>query len=221
MSDGRSQLHLGAPAGRPLRVLVVGAHSDDIEIGCGGTMLALARRARTRVHWVVFSGAGEREQEARRSARRFLGSKANAVVQVHGFRDGFFPAQWTEIKMAFEELARAAAPDVVLTHCREDRHQDHRVLSDLAWNTFRRSLILEYEIPKWDGDLRTPNLYVPLTPAIARRKARLLMEGFGTQRAKRWFTEDTFLGLMRLRGIECGAPMAEGFHNRKATLQLG
>ena len=204
-----------APRGRRLRVLCLGAHSDDIEIGCGGTVLALHARGRVDMRWAVFSGVARRGVEARASARRFLGPEAAGALDVRQFRDGFFPAQWAEIKEAFEEIALGFAPDVVFTHYREDRHQDHRVLSDLAWNTFRRALVLEYEIPKWDGDLGMPNCFVPLSPATARRKARLLKAGFASQRSKRWFTESTFLGLMRLRGVECGADMAEAFHARK------
>lgn len=209
---------LPTPAGRALRVLCLGAHSDDIEIGCGGTMLTLGQRGRLHVRWIVFSGAGERAREAHRSAKRFLASVQRATVEVLGFRDGFFPAQWQEIKERFELVAQDFEPDVVFTHFRDDRHQDHRVVSDLTWNTFRRSLILEYEIPKWDGDLGTPNTYVPLEPAVARRKARMLLSVFPSQRGKSWFSESTFLGLMRLRGIECGGELAEAFHARKVTL---
>jgi LmbE family N-acetylglucosaminyl deacetylase len=141
---------------------------------------------------------------------------------VHAFRDGYFPAQFAEIKEAFEDVARDFRPDVVFTHTRDDRHQDHRVISDLTWNTFRNHLILEYEIPKWDGDLGRPNFYVPVSRAAARRKTRALLSVFGTQRSKDWFTEETFLGLMRLRGMECRAAggHAEAFHARKVTLPL-
>jgi len=214
-------LDLARPAGRTLRVLCLGAHSDDIEIGCGGTALQLAASG-AEVHWAVFSGTPARAEEARRSARRFLGSGADRRLILHAFRDGYFPVQLGEVKEACEEVAARVRPDVVLTHFREDRHQDHRVLSDLAWNTFRRHLILEYEIPKWDGDLGRPNLYLPLSAAETRRKVRLLMEVFASQRSKDWFTEPTFLGLLRLRGIECRAKSgwAEAFYSRKAVLQL-
>jgi LmbE family N-acetylglucosaminyl deacetylase len=201
-----------------VRVLCLGAHSDDIEIGCGGTMMSLGRRSRLEVRWVVFSGTDGREREARRSAKQFLAATARSRVDVHAFRDGFFPAQWPALKETFEGIGAEFAPDVVFTHYRDDRHQDHRVVSDLTWNTFRHSLILEYEIPKWDGDLGTPNAFVPLEPAVAKRKARLLLDSFPTQRRKTWFSEDTFLGLMRIRGIECGADMAEAFHARKVTI---
>ncbi len=214
-------LNLKRPAGRQLRVLCLGAHSDDIEIGCGGTVLQLVAGG-AQVHWVVFSGTPPRAEEARRSARGFLGRGSDRALTLHTFRDGFFPVQLGEVKEACEEVARRFVPDVVFTQFREDRHQDHRVLSDLAWNTFRRHLILEYEIPKWDGDLGRPNSYVPLSARVARKKVQLLMKMFATQRAKDWFSEDTFWGLLRLRGIECRAQSgwAEAFYSRKAVLQF-
>jgi LmbE family N-acetylglucosaminyl deacetylase len=199
----------------------MGAHSDDIEIGCGATLLKLAaRRPRPEFRWVIWSAAGRREQEAKRGARKFLGAAAADAVRVHTFRDGYFPAQFEAIKNSFEDLAGEFQPDIIFTHTRDDRHQDHRVVSDLTWNTFRNQLILEYEIPKWDGDLGRPNLYVPVTEAIARRKTRALLAVFGTQRAKDWFSEETFRGLMRVRGMECRAAdgLAEAFYARKAVL---
>jgi LmbE family N-acetylglucosaminyl deacetylase len=212
------RLNLGSRRNR-LRVLCLGAHSDDIEIGCGGLILSLTNRGPIDVNWVVFSGAGRREQEARDGARLFLKGAARASVTVKQFRDGFFPYD-PEIKEVFEELKETTSPDLVLTHYRHDRHQDHRILSDLAWNTFRDHLVLEYEIPKFDGDLGTPNCFVPLDRAIAERKARYLATAFGTQRDKHWFSDDTFLGLMRLRGMECRAPggYAEAFYGRKIVL---
>jgi LmbE family N-acetylglucosaminyl deacetylase len=216
-------LDIVASRRKRLRILCMGAHSDDIEIGCGATILNLAaRRPQPEFRWVVWSAAGQREREARRGARTFLGAAASDAVRVHAFRDGFFPAQFAEIKDAFERLAGEFQPDIVFTHLRDDRHQDHRVVSDLTWNTFRRQLILEYEIPKWDGDLGRPNLYVPVSPATARRKARALLSVFGTQRSKDWFSPETFLGLMRLRGMECRAAggSAEAFYARKVTLPL-
>jgi len=212
-----------ASRGKRLKILCVGAHSDDIEIGCGATLITLAaRRPRPEFRWVVWSAVGEREREAKRGVRRFIGRDAPESVRAHAFRDGYFPAQFAEIKEAFESLAREFRPDVVFTHARDDRHQDHRVVSDLTWNTFRSQLILEYEIPKWDGDLGRPNFYAPVSKAIARRKARALMAIFGTQRAKDWFSEETFLGLMRLRGMECRAVdgYAEAFYARKVTVPL-
>lgn len=208
--------------GRPLRVLLVGAHSDDIEIGCGGTVLSLRRQRPLDCRWVVLSAAGERGREARRGAQAFLGRAAGTAVHLHGFRDGFFPAQFEAIKEAFEAIGRDFSPELVFTHTRDDRHQDHRVVSDLAWNTFRRATVLEYEIPKWDGDLTRPNLYVPLSAALMRRKVALLERSFATQRGKDWFDERTFTGLARVRGMECRARdgYAEAFHARKLTLEF-
>jgi LmbE family N-acetylglucosaminyl deacetylase len=205
----------------PLRVLCLGAHSDDIEIGCGGLILDLIERSRrVDVDWVVFSATPARDREARRSAALFLRGAARQRVIVHGFRDGFFPYDGAAIKQAFEDLKTTVAPDLVLTHGRDDRHQDHRVLSDLTWNTFRRHLILEYEIPKFDGDPGSPNCFVPLTRATGARKVKHLMAAFGSQRDKDWFSKDTFMGLMRLRGVECRAPegLAEAFQARKIVL---
>ena len=203
--------------------MCLGAHSDDIEIGCGATVLQLARRRpRSQFRWVVWSASGTRASEATRGAQRFLGPNADDAIQLHEFRDGYFPAQFSLIKDAFESLARDFKPDLVFTHARDDRHQDHRVISDLTWNTFRNQLILEYEIPKWDGDLSQPNFYVPTSRSAARRKAKVLIEVFGSQRSKDWFSEDTFLGLMRLRGMECRATesYAEAFHARKIGVSL-
>lgn len=216
-------LNLSAPRQGPLRVLCLGAHSDDIEIGCGATLFKLARRRpRPEFRWVVWSAAGDRVREAKRGAERFLGRAATDALRLHAFRDGYFPAQFAEIKDAFENLAREFRPDLVFTHARDDRHQDHRVVSDLTWNTFRSQLILEYEIPKWDGDLGRPNFYVPVSNATARHKTRALLSVFGSQRNKDWFSEETFLGLMRIRGMECRASdgHAEAFYARKITLPL-
>jgi LmbE family N-acetylglucosaminyl deacetylase len=219
--------------GNPLRlalgrnarnILCLGAHADDIEIGCGGTLRLLAGARRVRCRWVVFSGGGggPREREARGSARRFLRDSAGYDITVHDFRDGFFPAAFADLKERFEALKADPdfAPDVIFTHFRGDRHQDHRVISDLTWNTFRNHLVLEYEVPKYDGDLGRPNVYVPLTRAAGRAKVRDLLRAFATQRSKRWFTADTFDGLLRLRGIEAGAPegYAEAFHAHKTLL---
>ncbi|MEX2156214.1 MAG: PIG-L deacetylase family protein [Gemmatimonadales bacterium] len=223
---GAGALRLAFPPARNgkrvLSVLCVGAHADDIEIGCGGTLRALFASRPVDCRWVVFSGGeGPREREARASARRFLRAARRAQVEVHAFRDGFFPAAYAEIKERFAALKADGAADVVFTHYRGDRHQDHRVVSDLTWNTFRDHLILEYEVPKYDGDLGRPNLYVPLSRAASRAKVRHLLAAFATQRAKRWFTADTFDGLLRLRGIEAGAPegYAEAFHAHKALLE--
>ena len=214
-------LTLPRTPGRPLRILCLGAHSDDIEIGCGGTLLHILASRRATVDWVVFSAAGRRAAEARKGAARFLRNARKSRVVLHAYRDGFFPAEWESIKESFETLSREVEPDLVFTHGREDRHQDHRVLSDLAWNTFRNHQILEYEIPKWDGDFGNPNLYVPLSDALARRKIAGLMAVFASQRSKRWFTEETFRAVLRLRGIECGAEWAEAFTLRKGCLSPG
>lgn len=214
-------LRLGPRAGGRLEILCVGAHSDDIEIGCGATLLGLlAEHPRASVHWVVLSSEGRRGGEARRSAARFLGRRRGANVVVKAFRNGYFPFVGAEIKDFFETLKREVSPDVVFTHYRDDRHQDHRVVSDLTWNTFRDHLVLEYEVPKYDGDLGAPNLFVPANGRIARRKAGLVLSSFPSQRDKHWFTEEVFLGLMRLRGMECASPtgFAEAFYARKTVL---
>lgn len=200
------------------RVLLLGAHSDDIEIGCGGTVLRfLAETCGADVAWAVFSGGTERQQEARASASAFLIGAQLKLIHCFDFKDGFFPKQWAEIKEEVEGLRREFEPDVIFTHCREDRHQDHRVLSDLAWNTFRNHTIFEYEIPKYDGDLGSPNVFVPLDEDVCHKKVQLLLTHFGSQRNKGWFSADLFLGLMRMRGMECASPsgFAEGFYCRK------
>jgi LmbE family N-acetylglucosaminyl deacetylase len=201
----------------PLRVLVIGSHADDIEIGCGGTLLRLAAERELEVHWVVLSGSEERAAEARRSAEAFLAG-ATFELDVQGFRDAFF-RYGGEVKEFFESL-KPVGPDLILTHHDSDLHQDHRLVAELTWNTFRDHLILEYEIPKYDGDLGSPNVFVHLDEETARRKAALLVEFFPSQRGKPWFTEDLFLSLMRLRGMEAASPSgyAEGFYGRKVTL---
>ena len=211
-------LHLlNSAESNPLKVLCVGAHSDDIEIGCGGLILSLIRQRRPLdVRWCVFSAPPGRDREAKRGAALFLKGAGRTRVVLHRFRDGFFPYDGAAIKTAFEAL-KPFKPDLVLTHYRDDRHQDHRVLSDLAWNTFRDHLILEYEIPKYDGDLGTPNCFVALDEAVCNLKVKYLNDAFGSQRDKHWFSAETFLGLMRLRGMECRAPggYAEAFYSRK------
>lgn len=202
------------------RVLCIGAHCDDIEIGCGGTLLTLlaANRALA-VDWVVFSSDPVREAEARASAAELIGGHPHHVI-VRRFRNGYFPAEFTAIKDFFEELKRETRPDLVLTHARDDLHQDHRVLGELTWNTFRDHLVLEYEIAKYDGDLGRPNVYVPLTEELRRRKVELILKHFVSQQTKHWWTASTFEALMRLRGIECNAPSgyAEAFYGRKLVL---
>lgn len=212
---------LGAGANQALRILCLGAHSDDIEIGCGGTLLRLlGERAGSSVHWVVLSATPEREREANASAAEFLAEAQSSTVVVKTFPESFFPSAWADIKKAFEEIKRAATPDVVLCHHRKDFHQDHRVVAELAWNTFRDHVILEYEIPKYEGDLATPNFYVPISRLVADRKVDLLLRHFASQAVRPWFRPDTFHGLMAVRGVECNAPQgrAEAFHARKLSL---
>lgn len=204
-------------------VLCLGAHSDDIEIGCGATLLQLAQRySGLRVYWFVFSARGVRAREAKQSARDFLRGTRSPQICTANFKESYFPSQWPAIKDAFENVRRRFEPELVLTHFREDRHQDHRVLSDLAWNTFRNHLILEYEIPKYDADLGVPNLYIPISRETAEQKVALLRRHFQSQTQRHWFTADTFFALLRLRGIECASPTqyAEAFHCRKLTLKL-
>lgn len=210
-----------AQPGEKLSVLCLGAHSDDIEIGVGATLLSwLAQGIRLEVHWCVLSGAGEREREARASAADFLSAAASGNVEIMAFSDGFFPEEGEQIKLWFEELKRRAEPDVIFTHRGDDAHQDHRQVSRLTWNTFRDHLILEYEIPKWDGDMGRPNFYVPVSVSAIQRKVDLLNSHFGSQRSKQWFDAETFLGLARLRGMECRAPerYAEAFIAKKCSI---
>lgn len=206
-----------------MRVLCLGAHSDDIEIGCGGTILRLlAQRRNVEVRWVVFSSGAERKVEALKSAKQFLRHANRCEVTVKNFQGSFFPFKGQAIKTFFESLKKGFSPDVIFTHYRHDLHQDHRIISDFTWNTWRDHLILEYEIPKYDGDLGVPNVFTPLDETIMGNKARILLDSFKTQRTKPWFSEDTFLSLARIRGIECNSPdrYAEAFYCRKATIQL-
>jgi LmbE family N-acetylglucosaminyl deacetylase len=216
-------LTLSPPAGQRFRILCLGAHSDDIEIGCGGTVLdLLERHPNATVRWVVFSSSEERAREARESADAFLARAGQKQVVVKSYRDGFFPFQGAQIKDDFEALKREFSPDLVLTHYRDDRHQDHRLISDLTWNTFRNHLVLEYEIPKYDGDLGQPNFFVPLDESVCLMKIRTLCQFFRSQREKQWFDEQTFLAILRLRGMEANSPTryAEAFYCRKAVLGL-
>jgi LmbE family N-acetylglucosaminyl deacetylase len=203
------------------RVLCLGAHSDDIEIGCGGTVLRLiAGSDRMEFYWLVLCSNPERAGEARRSASAFLQGARKKTIVVKSFRDGFLPYIGAPVKECFEELKASFSPDLIFTHFRQDLHQDHRLVCELTWNTFRRHLILEYEIPKYDGDLSAPNFFVPLSDAVCRKKVRRLIRHFGTQRNKHWFSADLFQGLMRLRAMEIASPTryAEAFHCRKLVL---
>ena len=206
----------------PFKVLCLGCHSDDIEIGCGGTILQwLSSHKNLEIVWVVFSSGGsEREKEARASAELFLEKAKKKEVMIKDFRDGFFPFDGTNIKTVFEDELKKMSPDVILTHNRKDAHQDHRQIGELTWNTFRDHLILEYEIPKYDGDMGQPNVFVHLNAEASKKKVNYLMDAFQSQRCKRWFQEDTFFSLMRLRGMECNAPSghAEAFYCRKVLL---
>jgi LmbE family N-acetylglucosaminyl deacetylase len=204
------------------RVLAIGCHSDDIEIGCGGTLLTLVEsNPELEVTWLVLNAEGERAGEAEASARAFLrGARRAPRIVLESFRDSFFPYVGAEVKEAFERLKPTVEPQVVFTHAGTDLHQDHRLVAELTWNTFRSHLILEFEIPKYDGDLASPNVFVPLGPAVVERKIELLLEHFGSQRSKHWFTDDVFRGLMRLRGMEASSATgyAEAFRCRKLQL---
>jgi LmbE family N-acetylglucosaminyl deacetylase len=214
-------LNLNGEASRGLQILCLGSHSDDIEIGCGGTILRLAEQYPNCVfHWVVFSADGVRLAEAQRAASLFAGSTNLVGPFLKAFPDGFMPVVSGEVKAFFEDLKQTVSPDLIFTHNRKDAHQDHRLVAELTWNTFRDHLILEYEIPKYDGDLGQPSLFVPLQPEDCQKKVRYIMDTFQSQHSKRWFQEDTFLSLMRLRGMECNAPSgyAEAFYCRKLVL---
>jgi LmbE family N-acetylglucosaminyl deacetylase len=215
------QLNLAPGAARALQVLCLGAHSDDIEIGCGGTILRLAEEYPGCVfHWVVLSAIGARAAEAEQAAGLFASRPNLRGPLLKAFPDGFMPFVGADIKATFEELKQGASPDLIFTHNRNDAHQDHRLLAELTWNTFRSHLILEYEIPKYDGDMGRPNLFVPLRPEVCEKKVRYIMDTFQSQHMKHWFQRDTFLSLMRLRGMECNAPggYAEAFYCRKIVL---
>jgi LmbE family N-acetylglucosaminyl deacetylase len=215
------RLALERAGSAPLAVLALGSHSDDIEIGCGGTILRLAETVpELEVVWVVLAADGARGEEARRSADAFLERVAAKRVLTAEFRDSFFPYVGDAVKEFFEELKTQVAPDLVLTHHGADLHQDHRLVAELTWNTFRDHLILEYEVPKYDGDLGRPNLFVSLDEETCRRKVDLLLTHFPSQGDRHWFTDDLFYSLLRLRGMECNSPtrFAEAFHCRKALL---
>lgn len=208
-------------AGQIRTVLCLGAHCDDIEIGAAGLMMSLIEHnPGIEVRWHVFGGTGERAAETRNAAAVLLDGAARSEVEFSDFRNSYFPAQVAAIKDEVEKLKLSLRPDLVLTHCRDDLHQDHRIVNELTWNAFRDHLMLEYEIPKYDGDLGRPNFYVPLTEPVARRKVDTLMECFVSQRERHWFAPDLFMALMRLRGMECNSPsgLAEAFHVRKISL---
>lgn len=212
-----------ALASRLRSVLCLGAHCDDVEIGCGGTLHALAQ-ANPNIHFqlVVFSSDQVRGAETRAAMNRIFASPAQFQLKLSEYKDGFFPLNWGSIKEEFEVIKSKAAPDLVLTHYEHDRHQDHRIVSELTWNTFRNHLILEYEIPKYDGDLGRPAVYMPLSRETVDHKMVMLLDSFSSQRNKAWFADDLFRGLMRVRGMECSAPSgyAEAFYARKVVLEV-
>lgn len=204
-------------------VLCLGAHSDDIEIGCGGTLLALlASNPSLEVHWVVFSAAGNRGAEARASFESWCQASPNCKLYLYEFEDTLFPVQLASLKKTLANLATQLTPDVIFTHRLKDAHQDHRTVGEITWNAFRNHWILEYEIPKYEGDLGRPNIYVPLPKECAERKLQLLMTQFESQQAKPWYMEQTFRSLMHLRSIECRAESgyAEAFHSQKQVLSI-
>jgi LmbE family N-acetylglucosaminyl deacetylase len=203
------------------RVLVLGAHPDDIEIGCGGTLLRLlATRDDVEVTWVVFTSNEVRALEAKASAETFLAGARRTQIVVKGYRDGFLPYSGAAVKDEFEALKGLVSPDLILTHAREDRHQDHRLISDLTWNTWRDHVVLEYEIPKWDGDFGSPNVFAPIPEAVLERKIELLQRAFPSQAGKKWFSAELFRGVARVRGLECGAAegLAEAYYARKIVV---
>jgi LmbE family N-acetylglucosaminyl deacetylase len=220
IGEGMIGLKLDAGSKKPLQILCLGSHSDDIEIGCGGTVLHLAGQYPGCVfHWVVFNAIGVRAEEARHAASLFVAPSALKGPNLKEFRDGFMPFAGAEVKAVFEEL-KGISPDLVFTHHRKDAHQDHRLIAELTWNTFRNHFILEYEIPKYDGDFGQPNLFVPLEKETYQKKVRFIMEAFKSQHSKHWFQPETFLSVTRLRGMECNAPSghAEAFYCRKLVL---
>lgn len=203
------------------RVLCLGAHCDDIEIGCGGTLLALQQRPNLKIDWVVLSGTAEQRAETLKAMQLLVRPRARGELIFGDFPDGSFPGRYADTKDFVESLkGRLKPPDIILTHEREDRHQDHRLVNELVWITFRDQVVLEYEIPKWDGGLGQPNVYVPVTARQTKAKLDALLASHRSQRERDWFTRDTFMSLLRLRGLECRSPSgyAEGFHGRKLRI---
>lgn len=216
-------LTLPKPTTKPFHVLCLGARCDDIEIGCGATLLSLIRQnPEVHIHWHVFTSTAERKIEAQLSAELFCENAAKLDLEIRSFKDGFLPYEGAAVKTAMEEIKHAIEPDLIFTHYRHDMHQDHRKISELTWNSFRNHLILEYEIPKWDGDLGTPNTYTEISQETVNQKIAKLQQAYNSQQTKRWFTDDLFWSLMRIRGMECNSPslLAEGFYARKIQLNL-
>jgi LmbE family N-acetylglucosaminyl deacetylase len=215
------KVQLAKPTGPVYRILCLGSHCDDIEIGCGGTILRLLQEhPNVAIHWVVFTSTPARAEEARRSAMAFLEQAGKKEILIREFEDGFMPYSGREVKAFFEELKRQVSPDLIFTHYRHDLHQDHRLISELTWNTWRDHLILEYEVPKYDGDFGAPNFFVELDESLCQRKIRGILEHFSSQQQKHWFAEETLLAVLRLRGMECRAATehAEAFYSRKLVL---
>ncbi|MFK5893283.1 MAG: PIG-L deacetylase family protein [Pseudomonadota bacterium] len=203
---------------KPLKILALGAHCDDIEIGCGATIIKLLEQhPDAEIYWIVFSSNAVRKTEANNSALDYLRGHKLQHIEINDFRNGFFPYIASDIKEYFETIKQKLNPDIIFTHYTKDKHQDHRTISELTWNTFRNHMILEYEIAKYDGDLSTPNFYSILSQNLASRKITKLMEHYSSQLEKHWFSEDLFYSLMRLRGIESATEYAEGFHVMKST----
>jgi len=205
------------------RLLCLGAHCDDIEIGCGGTLLNILQKyPNIEVRWIVFSSDIHREEEARSAANDFLKQANKKTILINNFRNGFFPYVGADIKDYFEKIKNIYTPDLIFTHYRQDLHQDHRMISELTWNTFRNHFILEYEIPKYDGDFGVPNVFVPLKHKICVDKINKISSYFKTQKNKHWFTEELFLSTLRIRGMECcsNTRYAEAFYCRKMSIEL-
>jgi LmbE family N-acetylglucosaminyl deacetylase len=211
-------LHLSAPEGRPLSLLTIGAHPDDIEIGAGGTLLTLAEgQPGLQVRYVVLTGTADRQLEARNAAHDFLPG-ADVAIELHDLPEGRLPGVWSQVKEILERVARSCSPDVILAPAHGDAHQDHRTIGEIVPTVFRDHLYLAYEVPKWDGDLGRPGMYFPLSVTVVRRKAELLHKVFPSQRARDWWDDEVFLGLARLRGMECRAPYAEAFTCAKSLI---
>ena len=204
---------------RQLKVLCIGAHSDDIEIGCRGSIFRISEEFKTEITWVILSGDENRKNEAMRSAKKFLEKSTNQEIVIKSFKESYFPYIGDQIKDFFEELKKVS-PDIIFTHCRHDLHLDHRLISELTWNTFRNHFILEYEIPKYDGDLLDPNFYINLNKEICENKISLIISEFKTQSSKSWFDKEIFWGILRMRGLESNSPSkyAEAFYSRKITI---
>lgn len=202
-------------------VLCIGAHADDIEIGCGATILKLLSNMKgIKVDWLVCCSDPIRQQEARLSAQNFLQHAGSVNVIIHDFQDGYLPAQFSGLKDEFENLKAKINPDIIFTHYKNDYHQDHRIVSELTWNTFRDHLVLEYEIPKYDGDINNPNLYSVIQKKEVEQKIKIILESFQSQVNKQWFNESLFRSLLRLRGMECSDTYAEAFYCRKASINI-